>query len=211
MAIQCNKISETIKKKCTAIMKAVDNINACIDRKEFGLISSYDGQLAAASKGLPDAINRLISSTGNDPLQINDLYAPEKCEVTINDNIVRIKFGSLLPHKEKRGAQSYVSSIPFIRVFYKESEKLPNIQYNEPVVVAFIHHYSAKEEMVDHDNLLYKPFIDAISVIFLKNDSPRQCAHFMDYMMDRETFSEVYIVPQNIFIQFYKTISLNKE
>lgn len=209
MATQYTKNIAAIKKKCMDIIKAVDNINECVTIRDFKLITTFEGQLVAASRGLPDAINRLITSTGNDPTQICDKYDPETCDIRIVNEIINIKFSHLLPHKEKRGVETYKCSIPYIKALYKESEKINNIQYNTPVVLAFIHHYAEKEDMVDHDNLLYKPFIDAVSVLFLKNDSPRQCSHFMDYMMDCKTFSEIYIVPEDVFMNFYQEILKN--
>lgn len=193
------KTANSLKKKCESIIKAVDNISSSLKNKEFGIIPTYEGQLASASRGLPDMVNRLISYTGNDPVQIMDQYAAEPCSISLNGEVVNIRFGSLLPHKEKRGVESYASSLPYIRAFYKAAEDLQEIHYDTPVVLAFLHHYAAEEEMVDHDNLLYKPFIDAVSVLLLKNDSPRQCSHFMGHVMDDSSFTEIYVIPENIF------------
>lgn len=207
MSLDYKKIADSIEKKCRCIIKAVNDIHTCIENKEFGKITSYEGQLASASRGLPDAVNRLISATGNDPVHIMDQYAAESCNISLNGEIVNIRFGNLLPHKEKRGMESYASSLPYIRAFYKESKtKLQDIHYDIPVVLAFIHHYVEENEMVDHDNLLYKPFIDAISVSILKNDSPRQCSHFMGHMMDSSTFSEIYVLPAKMFAAFLSSI-----
>lgn len=200
------KTADLLKRKSESIINAVNNISQCIQNKEFKMISIYEGKLVSASRGLSDAINRLISYTGNDPAQIADQYAAETCEISIDRDIVNIRFGDLLPHREKRGVETYTSSIPYIRAFYKAAkERLQGISYSEPVVLAFLHHYAANEDMVDHDNLIYKPFIDAISVSLLKDDSPRQCSHFMGHVMDDHTFSEIYILPENIFPQFLQS------
>lgn len=193
------KAANSLKKKCETIIKAVDNISNSIKNNEFGIIPTYEGQLASAGRGLPDMVNRLISYAGNDPAQIMDQYAAEPCSISLNERVVNVRFGSLIPHREKRGVESYASSIPYIRAFYKAAEDLQGMHYDTPVVLVFLHHYAAEEEMVDHDNLLYKPFIDAISVLLLKNDSPRQCSHFMGHMMDNCSFTEIYVIPENMF------------
>ena len=194
------KIADSIKKKCASIVENTNNICESIVKKEFQVIPTYEGKLASASRGLPDAINRLISSAGNDPTEIHDLYVAESCDIAVKEDIICVRFGRLLPHREKRGVETYTSSAPYIRAFYREAEtKLKNIYYKEPVIFAFIHHYATDKDIVDHDNLVYKPFIDAISVFVLKDDSPRQCAHYMDFKMDNKTFSEIRVLPRNKF------------
>lgn len=207
MALNYIKIADSIEKKCKSIIKAVNEIRTCVESKDFGKITSYEAQLVSASRGLPDAVNRLISATGNDPVQIMDQHATEPCNISLYGDIVKIRFERLLPLKEKRGVESYASCIPYIRAFYKDAKtKLQGIHYDTPVVLAFIHHYVEENDMVDHDNLLYKPFIDAISVSLLENDGPRQCSHFMGHMMDSSTFSEIYVLPAKMFAAFLSSI-----
>ena len=78
--------------------------------------------------------------------------------------------------------------------------------YCEKVVLVFLNHYPEEVMAKDHDNMETKPFIDAIAAYGLPGDDPKWCAHYMDYILDGENYTEIYVVPQKYFAEFFTNI-----
>ena len=56
----------------------------------------------------------------------------------------------------------------------------------------------------DNDNYDYKQIVNTLAFWFLPDDSFKCCNTFNLTQMDEENFTEVYIVPSDQFIDFYK-------
>jgi hypothetical protein len=205
-----NRSSQRVSIK-NSIMRRLKSISDLIHTSETYLSSGNpefadDTCIKLVEEGikLSDGIKRYAGAVGTDvsPDGGNISHIPVTIEL-LENNICRIKFGSLLPHNPKRGCKlkdHNDTCASFLEGFYQEAAKM-NLHYTDPVVLKFIHHYQNEGDMCDHDNYDIKPFIDAICVNFLPDDSPKWCAYYMDYVMDDENFSEIIIEKKEIFQQ----------
>lgn len=196
-----------------SIMRRLKSISDLIHTSETYLSSGNpefadDTCIKLVEEGikLSDGIKRYAGAAGTDVSLGggNISHIPVTIEL-LENNICCIKFGSLLPHNPKRGCKlkdHNDTCASFLEGFYQEAAKI-NLHYTDPVVLKFIHHYQNESDMCDHDNYDIKPFIDAICVNFLPDDSPKWCAYYMDYVMDNKNFSEIIIEKKRIFSTNY--------
>lgn len=66
-------------------------------------------------------------------------------------------------------------------------------RYHQKVWMAFTQHYVERKRMLDVDNMETKPFIDAISMYLMEDDSPEQCAIILDGKLDDREYLEIRI------------------
>ena len=68
-------------------------------------------------------------------------------------------------------------------------------RYREKVRISFIQHYAPGAPVLDADNMEVKPFIDAICIYLLDDDSIEQCCLSLDGVIDGNDFLEIIIQP----------------
>lgn len=68
-------------------------------------------------------------------------------------------------------------------------------RYREKVRITFIQHYAPGAPVLDADNMEVKPFIDAICIYLLDDDSIEQCCLSLDGAIDGNDFLEIIIQP----------------
>lgn len=69
------------------------------------------------------------------------------------------------------------------------------MRYREKVRISFVQHYAPDTPMLDADNMEVKPFIDAICLFLLDDDSVEQCSLSLDGIVDGRDFLEILIRP----------------
>lgn len=126
--------------------------------------------------------------------------------VSCTDEVTSIVFGELLP---KRTKGYYLNEREIITQLYVKgmAENLLDkkfVPYKEKVVIAVIHHYDSSTRMLDHDNFEVKPVVDAIASILLIDDSPKYVSYYINHVEDEKTFSEIRIIPERRFGDYYR-------
>ncbi len=131
-------------------------------------------------------------------------------DITKTDNILHIKYPVLLPKKFKEDKQtgSYNKRIKYTYTAaiadYFKNHKEEIKEYKEKVVLFIIHHYPSELCVKDHDNYSLREIINCLSTYILVDDNAKWLAHYQDYIIDGNEYSEIYIVPDSQFIEFLK-------
>ncbi len=130
------------------------------------------------------------------------------------EDVIYIKFPSLLPTKNEVNAEKFHSQYNMIHSMYeKPFEKffmnIKNRIYDEKVVICFIHFYKNNDRLVDLDNMETKPIIDLIQAYTLLDDSPKYCSLYMDYKIAKEEHTEVVVLPKDKFVLAFANNFLN--
>ncbi len=127
-------------------------------------------------------------------------------------DILHFSFSELLPRRVKPTTPNYRYEYTRVAYYYESffenffedlnADRKEVFWYKEKVVICFIHHYSSVRLVRDHDNFELKRIIDYIAYRCMPTDSATHCAHYHDYKMDEKEFSEIYVVPENRFVEF---------
>lgn len=111
---------------------------------------------------------------------------------------------TLLPKKKKRSTD-YIKEI-----MYASLERFfmgKPMQKFGTCTIVFRHVYNRnnpKRAWRDHDNIEIKAVIDAIALFVMEDDSPHVCQHFYCSAEGDCDKTEVYVVPQEEFLMWYK-------
>ena len=70
-------------------------------------------------------------------------------------------------------------------------------RYREKVRISFIQHYALNTPVLDADNMEVKPYIDAICIYLLDDDSIEQCCLSLDGVIDGDDWLEIVVQPVN--------------
>ena len=116
-----------------------------------------------------------------------------------------IKMFSLLP-KKNGGNASYVRASLSLALesFFKGHKK---VFIQEPSTLIVKHNYDKtrpEKELRDHDNIELNVVIDAIAMNVLPDDSPLKLRHFYLSKQADEDSTEIFIVPNNKFLELIK-------
>lgn len=126
----------------------------------------------------------------------------------LKDNIFYMQIPALLPKKES-GNPSYIRATTkyILEDYFKRNEKK---RIEEKVVIVVKHNYSKDRdyrEYRDHDNIELNAVIDLLALYVLVDDSPKRCDHYYLSDIDKYDNTEIFIVPENIFLNgFLKDI-----
>lgn len=93
------------------------------------------------------------------------------------------------------GNAGYEEYIDAVYNFFSKNMPDEHLHYHQKVLISFTQHYSEKRRMLDADNMEVKPFIDAICMYFLDDDSPEQCAIMLDGVADEREYLVIKIAP----------------
>ena len=122
-------------------------------------------------------------------------------------DILHIKFPSLLPKKLKSGLSSGPENTRIkytytaaIKDYFSNIEN--RFEYKEKVVLCIIHHYPSEACVKDHDNYSLREIINCLSTYLFIDDNAKWLAHYQDYIVDGQEYSEIYIVPSRKFTDF---------
>lgn len=121
------------------------------------------------------------------------------------EDVIYIKFPSLLPCKNEVDVKKFHTQYNLIHSLYEEPFKkfffnIKNRIYDDKVVICFIHFYKNEDRLVDLDNMETKPIIDLITAYTLLDDSPKYCSLYMDYKISDNEHTEVVVMPKNKFV-----------
>lgn len=112
---------------------------------------------------------------------------------------LHIVFPSLLPRRLKNGSPISTADIKqmYETPFYNYFCNGKHIIYSQKAVIIYTHFFSSEKEFVDHDNFQTKEITDLITSWLLLDDTPKNCAIFMDYRMGEYSHTEVDVIPFN--------------
>ena len=118
---------------------------------------------------------------------------------------IQVVIPFLLPKREK-GSTEYLRTIiyPALQDFFQD--RAP-INFNK-AVLAYRHIYdkNRKERRKrDHENFEINMVSDTLALFALPDDGPDTCDHFYCSKEGNRECTEVYVLPQKDFIEFYKT------
>jgi hypothetical protein len=113
-----------------------------------------------------------------------------------------MKIPALLP-KKSSGSAEYIRSMlyPSARQFFKRKQPL---RYPNSVII-FKHIYNRKRperQCRDHDNIEVNMVVDIIALYILEDDTALRCAHLYCSAAGDTDGTEVYVVPQEEFIEW---------
>lgn len=135
--------------------------------------------------------------------EVKDFYEIE-ARIT-KEGWIQVVIPFLLPKREK-GTTEYLRSIiyPSLQEFFQD--KAP-INFNK-AVLAYRHIYdkNRKERRKrDHENFEINMVSDTLALFALPDDGPDTCNHFYCSKEGNRECTEVYVLPQKDFIEFYKS------
>lgn len=118
---------------------------------------------------------------------------------------IQVVIPFLLPEREK-GTTEYLRSIiyPSLQEFFQD--KAP-INFNK-AVLAYRHIYDKNRKdrrKRDHENFEINMVSDTLALFALPDDGPDTCNHFYCSKEGNRECTEVYVLPQKDFIEFYKS------
>lgn len=113
-----------------------------------------------------------------------------------------LRIPMLLPRK-KHGSVNYIRGAlyPAMREFFR---KVPPVRYRECVII-YRHVYSKnrpERNYRDHDNIEINEVTNVVSLYTMRDDGPMMCKHFYCSAVGDPERTEVYVVPQENFIQW---------
>ena len=140
----------------------------------------------------------------------------ESIAEVMDEDILHFSFPELLPKRIKPNNSKYYAEYKRISIYYERffsdffeelnGEREEVFFYKEKVVIFFYHHFNSPHLVRDHDNFELKRIIDCIAFNCLPSDSAMYCSHYCDYVMDKENFSEIFVIPEKKFVGFLKNI-----
>lgn len=142
----------------------------------------------------PLAYNRISNEIADNIYKIN---------ITKLGRIFKITLPCTIPHYGNISKTILTQPLNDSLKRYNKEEKIDKF---ESAVMVFINHTSNKNiaHIRDNDNYDYKQIVNTLAFWFLPDDSFKCCNTFNLTQMDEENFTEVYIVPSDQFIDFYK-------
>ena len=119
---------------------------------------------------------------------------------------IQVVIPFLLPKREK-GSTEYLRSIiyPSLQEFFED--KAP-INFNK-AVLAYRHIYDKNRKdrrKRDHENFEINMVSDTLALFALPDDGPETCDHFYCSKEGNRECTEVYVLPQEDFIEFFKNM-----
>lgn len=117
-----------------------------------------------------------------------------------------IRIPALLPKKAK-GTTDYIRLSLYLALsnFFKDK---PRIRFDECIII-FRHRYDKKRPerwARDHDNIEINAVVDAVALFVLADDTAYLCDHFYCSVMSDHDETEVYIIPKDQFLVWWKIV-----
>ena len=115
---------------------------------------------------------------------------------------LQIKLPIMLPKIKQHNAQ--IISLP-LQTALKKFFKNKNVDKKIPSVICYCHVYSkdvSPSRHLDHDNIETKAITDIITDFVLYDDSPKFLNHYHCSAIGEYSHTEIFIVPQNEFVQW---------
>lgn len=205
-------------KKLDNTLKAVDRTSQKIKFINELLISRDSSKLQNAGKECVESINALHTGVNNLSVVLTNIGYKKDAFVEISekenvyfenlpDNVFHIVFDSLLPKKPKTIENNMLNQYKIVRARYLNAfteyfKDKRYAVYDKKAVICFIHHFSTEHNVRDHDNFEIKFIIDALATYLLVDDSSKYCSHYMDYVLDKKDYTEIFVVPISHFAIF---------
>ncbi len=129
--------------------------------------------------------------------------------VSVEGDVLHIVFPELLADRIGRSGKNKMGmSYGEINSMYAHAFRraFSSVTYEakESIVIYFRHFYQHIQQAKDHDNFELKPVIDNIASSIGIDDSPQNCSLFCDYAIGEYTHTEIFVVFQKKFIEFFK-------
>lgn len=209
------KMLPIIQKKILIMQQHLNHLEEMMATKTltesfYRLIAEY----VTESVKLADMSKRLTVDAGMDfqsIIQHSDAAADCRIEY-LEENVVRIVFDRLFPHKlpvPGKNTDGITVFQTYVAPLYAAIQRTSPTLYSERVVVVSISHYAAECDMCDYDNQEIAKLIDAIAAGFLKDDGPKYMSQYFDYFLDGFTYSEFFLVPEPYFKDFLEKYIYN--
>lgn len=197
-----NKVDALIN----GLKKETDNIEKLIKDKQMRVAYEMSLRIAEQSEQLTLLTRSLPAYTGN-PNAREDIrrIIANAIRVDIGYTIegwFSIRIPALLP-KKSSGSASYIRSYlyPAMQHFFSCTEPM---KYSDCVLI-FRHVYSSgrpERQYRDHDNIEINMVIDIVAMYVMTDDAPLKCCHYYCSAIGQEDRTEIYVVPQNEFVQW---------
>jgi hypothetical protein len=113
-----------------------------------------------------------------------------------------VRLPALMP-KKNRGSPAYITD-PMYPAMIRFWRGKPPVRYPYNVTV-FRHVYSLdrpERQFRDHDNIELNRILDIIALYVMVDDSPMRCRHYYYSAPGDSNRTEVYVVPQDEFMQW---------
>ena len=94
-----------------------------------------------------------------------------------------------------------------LRNYQNNNSKLPTYNKVFFIVVNHLNRETKSLYIRDNDNYDYKQIVNTLSFWFLPDDSPKHCNMINTTKLDERNYTEVFIVPTDDFVAFYKKYS----
>lgn len=128
---------------------------------------------------------------------------------TLKNGIEKITFERLLPlRRQASSVRHYFFNLyyPYIKKKYADQDR-PD---DTPMTFCYVYYYDNERNFRDYDNVETKVIQDMVSPFFIPDDSPKYLSRY-DMCLCGEPRMELYIMPENKFLDFYQSIKLNGE
>lgn len=211
--LHIRKILAGISRKINRIQSSINSLEQLLapDNKSITVTCTdkYIMNIIEDSVKLADIAKCLAPASGLELLDILlSTDATAKCEISLTDNrVTRIRFDRLFPRKlsgsgKGKNTDGLAVYQQFALPLLQKMHELHPEQYTSRIVIAVISHYSTETNICDYDNQEIAKIIDVLSTGYIKDDSPKFCSFYYDYMMDSSDYSELYLIPEDTFSLF---------
>lgn len=167
-----------------------ENLNMDCLRQELSLIEKSSEQMALHARSY------LRKVEGREEKKISDL----KGFISKSNDLIRIRIDGRIRRRQQsvRGESPGTGYEKYVKSVFDLLSELGSGEYKryrEKVQISFIQHYASTQSMLDADNMEVKPFIDAICLYLLDDDSPEHCFLVLDGIVDGSDWLEITIQP----------------
>lgn len=195
-----NKISDDLIRK-TKIIKNCDcrNINSIleIETQINQIKENLDEIKSEISKIAPKYdYNELITQSNINQIKFEQV-----------NEYLHIIFPTLLPRRLK-GKNDIYSYQDIYMKYYADffnyfSQNGKHLIYDKAVLI-YTHFFENESQLVDHDNFETKKITDMITSWILPDDNPKFCSQFFRYKLGDYKHTEIEVIPQKRFIEYYE-------
>ena len=176
-----------------------DSPNSYLVNKEFmqlGLIFKKTGNKIGE-------IGRYSGFTGKN--EISSIIE-EELKFYMEGEKLHIVFPTLLPKRYNSSSKAIYTNADIRQMYEPAFTKFfsgeKHVIYLKKAVIIYTHFFSTEKEFMDHDNFETKIITDLITANMFLDDSPKNCAIFMDYKMGEHSHTEVDVIPYDRFGEY---------
>jgi hypothetical protein len=206
---------ENERNRLVKALRLMDRLGACYSDGDAAGAEKAEDQLVRIVQRSAIYVRDLARYNGN--VAVNEYLSSvyeESFHITVDiepEGWVKVVLPRLLP-KKIRGLNQWFLRDPLTQAldaFFKQFRVEHGYWYRvNKCVISIVHCYDSKipeTQYRDHDNYEINGVIDSIAEYTMEDDEPLKCFHFYMTRKSDQSFTEIYVLPQNDFLRWVST------